>query len=103
MTGKLFYGKGVTDVNTPYRLMRKNVFVKIYNKFPKDTFAPNVIISGIVGLKKMRIFEIPVSHQHRRTGEVSIEHFKLLQMAIKSFIQTISYRISKKFIQSKNV
>ena len=91
-TVKLFYGKGVTDVNSPYRLMRKNVFDKIYNKIPKDTFAPNVIISGMAAKNKMRIFETNIPIKFRTTGEVSIKKWKLLKAAVKSWWQTIPCR-----------
>ena len=70
----LFYKKGVEDVNTPYRLMRVDCFKDLYYKISEDTFAPNLIISGYAVLKNLRIFQIPVPHQNRRTGQVSIKH-----------------------------
>ena len=60
---------------------------------PEDTFAPNVIISGVACLKKLNVTEIPVHHRNRQTGEVSIKKIKLLKAALKSFFQTITYRI----------
>jgi glycosyltransferase involved in cell wall biosynthesis len=87
----IFYGYGVSDVNSPYRLMRNDIFRDIYNKIPLDTFAPNVIISGIACFKKCRVLEIPVAYRSRTTGEVSIKKTKLLKASIKSFIQTIKF------------
>lgn len=87
----IFYGCGVSDVNSPYRLMRNETFRDIFNKIPPDTFAPNVIISGIACFKKCRILEIPVAYRSRTTGEVSIKKMKLLKASIKSFIQTIKF------------
>lgn len=88
---RLFYGKGIWDVNTPYRLMRTSVFKEIYAAIPTDTFAPNVIISGLVARQKLRFFEMPVPQHDRMTGEVSIKKWKLLKVAIRSFWQTIRF------------
>ncbi len=92
---KIFYGNGVWDVNSPYRLMRCEKFKDIYFKIPSDTFAPNVIISGYCAKKKLRFFETPVPCGLRETGEVSIKHFKLFKAAIKSFMQTVSFSFTK--------
>lgn len=89
---KIFYGfNGVWDVNSPYRLMRSEKFVDLFNKIPEDTFAPNVIISGFVARKKLKFYQIPVPCKLRQTGEVSIKKWKLLKAAAKSFLQTITF------------
>ena len=88
---RLFYGKSVWDVNTPYRLMRAEKFASFYDAIPLTTFAPNVILSGLVARFKLRFFEMPVSQHDRMTGEVSIEKWKLLKAAVRSFWQTIMF------------
>ena len=88
---RLFYGKSIWDVNTPYRLMRVDAFNDIWKSIPADTFAPNVIISGMAARKKMRCIEEAVSQCDRQTGEVSIRKWKLLKVSVKSFIQTILF------------
>jgi dolichol-phosphate mannosyltransferase len=92
---RAFYGKSVWDVNSPYRLMRTEKFKEFYQKIPKDTFAPNVILSGFVGRAKLRFFEYPVSHCDRQTGEVSIKKWKLIKVAIKSLKQTVMLSYQK--------
>lgn len=86
------YGRGVWDVNSPYRLMRVTKFSDLFNKIPSDTFAPNVIVSGMACAMKMRIKEEPVPYRDRQTGEVSIKKWKLLKVAVRSFLQTITFR-----------
>lgn len=86
-----FYKKGINDVNIPYRLMRTDKFSADISKIPADTFAPNVIITGIALKRKMRVKQIPVVFNSRETGEVSIKKFKLLKSAIKSFFQTVKF------------
>lgn len=88
---RLFYGKSIWDVNTPYRLMRTETFKEIFKMLPRNTFAPNVIISGMAAKEKFRCFEIPIPQQNRQTGEVSIKKWKLFKAAIRSFMQTISF------------
>jgi len=96
LTVKIFYGlNGVYDVNSPYRLMRTSVFKDLIQKIPDDTFAPNVIISGLVARKKIRFFENALFYTPRTTGTVSIQKMKLLRAAIKSFFQTITFSFSK--------
>ncbi len=90
MTVRLFYGAGVYDVNTPYRLMRTELFKDYFVALPSDTMAPNIILSGIACLKKFRVYETSVDYNFRQTGEVSIKKFKLLKFSVRSFFQTIS-------------
>ena len=94
LTVKLFYGRGgIWDVNTPYRLMRVSAFTEIFNKIPSNTFAPNVILSGMAARRKMRCFETRVPQKDRQTGEVSIKKWKLFKSAVKSLFQTVSFAL----------
>jgi len=91
---RIFYGKGIEDINCPFRLMRTSFINEFIDCIPNDTFAPNVIISGMACLKKGRLFTYPVNFEFRKTGTVSIKKWKLLKAAIKSFFQTIKFRLS---------
>ena len=95
LTVRLFYGRSVWDVNTPYRLMRATVFAPIYRAIPLDTFAPNVIITGMAARRRLRCFEMAVPQRDRQTGEVSIKKWKLLKAAMKSFRQTIGFSLRR--------
>ena len=85
---RVFYGKSVWDVNAPYRLMRVSAFKSLFAAIPPDTFAPNVVISGLVARSRLRFLEFLVPQHERTTGEVSIKKGKLLKAAIKCFFQT---------------
>ena len=93
LTIRLLYGKGVIDVNCPYRLFRNEKFAKSLKKMSKNTIAPNVIISGIACSHNMKIIQIPVEFKPRSTGEVSIQKWKLIKVAIQSWLQTVGFRI----------
>lgn len=91
---RIFYGKSVWDVNTPYRLMRVSAFKDFYQVIPLTTFAPNVILSGLAARQHLRCFDIRVPQHDRTTGEVSIKKWKLLKAAVRSFWQTIIFSLS---------
>jgi dolichol-phosphate mannosyltransferase len=93
---KMLFGTGVKDVNTPYRLMKSDMLAEIIQTIPADTFAPNVLISGEFNRKTQKIFNTPIKHQHRRTGQVSIVKWKLWKSVIRSFFQTIKYKFRGK-------
>lgn len=91
LTVRGLYGKSVWDVNSPYRLMRSDVFLEIYDLIPQNTFAPNVILSGMAAHKRLACTEIPVMQKNRQTGEVSLKKWKLFRAAGKSFFQTVQH------------
>ncbi len=95
---RLFYGrKTIWDVNTPYRLMRVSAFKPVFERIPLLTFAPNVILSGVVARLCLRFFETRLPQHDRTTGEVSIRKWNLLKAAAKSFAQTILFSFSPFF------
>ena len=92
LTIRLLFGNGVIDVNTPYRLMRSDILKPIITQIPANTFAPNVIISGTLAQSKLPLYNVPIPHQSRQTGTVSIVKWQLWQAAILSFWQTLRCR-----------
>ena len=90
----LLFGGNIRDVNAPFRLMKSDKFKSIFQSIPRNTFAPNVIISGLVAYYKISLLQIDISFQNRQTGEVSIKQFKLLKALILSLIQTFLFRLS---------
>jgi len=88
----LFYGRSVFDVNCPYRLFRPAKLKKYLLQIPTDTFAPNLIISGLASQLGLRVFQAQVHHTERQTGEVSIKKWKLFKVALTSFRQTAVFR-----------
>jgi dolichol-phosphate mannosyltransferase len=88
---RALFGKGVADVNTPYRLMRRARLAELVSGLPDDLFAPNVILSGLAVRAGLRIWQTPVPHQGRRHGGGSLVSFrKLIKPASRSLKQTIA-------------
>lgn len=86
---RVAYASGVDDVNTPYRLMRAAVLAPIIAAVPTSTFAPNLVVSGVLALSGVRIANVPVPHSSRRTGAVSIVKWRLVKAAASALGQTL--------------
>ena len=91
ITVMVLFGKGVYDVNSPYRLMRTSVFKNLFLKIPDSTFAPNVIISGYVNKKNIKYHTIEIPFKFRTTGTVSIKSWSFIKVSFKSFKQIIIF------------
>jgi dolichol-phosphate mannosyltransferase len=88
---RILYGKGITDVNSPFRLMRMQVLRPYMAKIPPQTFAPNVLLSGTACREKLRILTLPVTFTPRKTGKVSLNKGRLVLAAVRSFFQSIAF------------
>ena len=89
-------GRQVRDVNTPFRLMRADMLSGFIHSLPDNTFAPNIIISGELNRRTRNILNLPVRHNQRRTGQVSIVKWRLWKMAARSLMQTLYYFASNR-------
>lgn len=91
---RALYGKGLYDVNSPFRLMRTGAFGPHFKRIPPGTFAPNVLLSGAACLERMRVLELPVDHHSRPRGTSAFDagFGALAAAASKSFYQTLRYR-----------
>ena len=92
-TIKFLYGRGVRDVNVPYRLMRAQILAPIVAAIPDDTFAPNILISGVLGKKRRRVLNLPVLHENRKTGTGSLTSSKVWKVAARALGQTLRFRM----------
>ena len=89
LTARAAFGCRLADVNCPYRLMRSSVLAPLLGSVPDDTFAPNVVLSGMLARSGARLAEVPVPHHDRTTGVVSILGWRALRAAVRSFGQTV--------------
>ena len=89
LTARVAFGCRLADVNCPYRLMRSSALAPLLAPIPHDTFAPNVVLSGMLARSGARLAEVPVPHRDRTTGQVSILGWRALRAAVRSFGQTV--------------
>ncbi len=87
----LLFGRGVRDVNVPYRLMRASKLAPLVAAIPDDTFAPNLLISGVLGRHRHRVTNRNVLHENRKTGTASLDPRKLGRIALLSGKQTLAF------------
>lgn len=87
---RLLFGRGVTDVNVPYRLHRRDALRRLLPLVPPDTFAPNVILAGLALRAGLRVLEVPVAHQTRRTGATSFGSWRMWKTAARAMGQTVA-------------
>ncbi len=92
-TIKFLYGRGVRDVNVPYRLLRASVLKPIVAAIPDETFAPNILISGVLGKRRRRVLNLPVLHENRVTGTGSLTNAKVWKVAARALGQTLRFRM----------
>ena len=76
-------------MNTPFRLYRRSALTGLLALVPADTFAPNVILTGLALRTGLRVVEVPVPHYNRRAGTSSIVRWTLWQAAARSFAETV--------------
>ncbi len=86
------FGKGIYDVNSPYRLMRVKSLQKCFSMIPANSFAPNVLIVSYVNHFNIPLYEYPIHHTNRTTGKASLKSLKLFSAAFVSFVQIIYFR-----------
>jgi dolichol-phosphate mannosyltransferase len=86
------YGRGVRDVNTPYRLMRAQKLQEALEKIPETSFAPNILLTSWFVGKKNRIFTTTTELRREGSPRQSKMNGYFLRGAIQSALQTIFFR-----------
>lgn len=89
-TVRLLFGAGPRDVNVPFRLMRRSILATLVPRIPDDTFAPNVILTGLIARDRIPFTEVPVPAVARRLGRTSILGFKTVTLGVLAARQTIA-------------
>jgi glycosyltransferase involved in cell wall biosynthesis len=92
VVGTLF-GKWFQDVNTPFRLMRRSSFARLFTAVPNDCFAPNVALAGLAARASLRVCEVRVPYLGRTAGRTSLRGVKLWRACVRSFWQTLALAI----------
>ncbi len=90
---RLLYGKGVRDVNVPYRLMRGRELREALEMVPKGSFAPNILITAWFIRRKSRIFTTTTSCRKDSLMRPSKMSWYFYRGAIRSALQTILFRM----------
>jgi dolichol-phosphate mannosyltransferase len=89
----LLYGKGIRDVNTPYRLMRGSKLRQALENVPEESFAPNILITAWFVQGKNRIFTTTTACRKDGLARPSKMSWYFYRGAIRSALQTILFRM----------
>ena len=78
------FGLKITDANTPYRLMSKDVLNKYIDKIPKDFNLTNVMLTVLFVNGKEKVKFIPITFRPRQGGVNSINLKKIFKIGIQA-------------------
>lgn len=87
---RLCFGVSVTDANTPFRLMKRDILKEQLSYIPENFNLPNVLIAVIFEKKKKEVIYLPITFKPRQGGENSINLKKICGIgmrAVKDFIE----------------
>lgn len=90
----LIYGTFIMDLNIPFRLIKGSFLKKLLIQLPNPVpFAPNIFLAIMAKKSGQELFNIPIVHKERATGEVSIRKMKLLKVCWQSFKELARFRL----------
>jgi hypothetical protein len=65
------------------------VLTRLVARIPLDTFAPNVIMTGLVARDRVPFAEVPVPAVARQLGQTTIIGLKTLKVGLRAARQTL--------------
>lgn len=89
---RMLFNSKVDDANTPYRLMRRTAIADLLRRLPDDAVVPNVLLSGLAGSSRLRLYQIEVEDTGEPVGTARLASFRLARVALRSFAQVIAVR-----------
>jgi dolichol-phosphate mannosyltransferase len=87
---RVLFGRGPTDVNVPFRLIRRTTLAELLPRIPQGVFAPNVVLSGLIARDRVRFLEVPVPAVERRLGQTTIIGMKTLKLGARAARETVT-------------
>lgn len=88
----LLYGRYLKDSNIPYRLLETNFLREALQIIPPTTFAPNIFIAVLGARLGENLMYLPVTHEDRKTGTVSIVRWKLIRVCFRCVGELLRFR-----------
>lgn len=90
----IVYGTFIMDSNIPFRLIKGTFLKKLLLQLPNPVpFAPNIFLAIMAKKSGQALFNIPIVHKERTTGEVSIQKMKLLKVCWQSFKELLDFKL----------
>ena len=80
----VIFGLYVTDANTPYRLMDRQVLERNIKQVPRNFQLPNVLLTVLFLKNKETVIFIPITFRPRQGGKNSIDLYKITKIGIRA-------------------
>jgi glycosyltransferase involved in cell wall biosynthesis len=93
---RCLFGGRIHDVNSPFRLFRRDALERLLPEVPEGTFAPNVLLTGLACRHGLRVLEVPVPNEGRRWGRASLASWRLWRKAAIALRQTASLALGRR-------
>lgn len=87
------FGKLITDVNVPYRLIRREYLSGLLSVLPEGLFAPNIFLSILAAHDNQNLMDVAITHKERETGKVSIVKWKLIKVCLRGLKELFVFRL----------
>jgi glycosyltransferase involved in cell wall biosynthesis len=88
----LVFGVWIKDANVPYRLIRGPYLAAELKVLPPDVFAPNIFLAVLAARDGQNLVGMPVHHEERKTGTVSIVRWKLIKICFRCVRELVAFR-----------
>jgi hypothetical protein len=88
----LLYGRYLKESNIPFRLLERGFLQEALRIIPSTTFAPNIFIAVLGARLDADLMSLPVSHEDRKTGTVSIVRWKLIRVCLRCVGELLRFR-----------
>ncbi len=89
---RLLYGRGIKDVNSPFRLFRSSRLAEALTQIPAQSFAPNVLLTAWFLAKGAPVWTMPVTLRSNTPLRRSRITGYFLKGSLRAFFQTILFR-----------
>jgi len=91
----LYGGRGLKDVNCPYRLFRGPALAQALPHIPPNSFAPNVLLTAWFIRNHRPILSIPVAANDELPARKSMLNGYFLRGSIRALVQTFLFRFRR--------
>ncbi len=79
------FGQWLTDINTPFRLMRSDLLAEFLKRIPAGYNLPNVILTVLFARRgKGRVLFLPITFRPRQAGKNSINLKKISRIGLQA-------------------
>ena len=91
VTVSLLAGRRLRDANTPFRLVRRELWEDLEPLIGQRALAPSIMVSLGAARRAWRIREVPVTHLARAHGPSSLRSLRLLSFSLAGLRELLAF------------